>query len=140
MNDEIKSTKLTNKNRITLTEECVNRLHHWETQIGECFKGMAIKPAELVEWVILSHSENLTPDELQDVQTKYWDDIAMASWALRELKKAKASGEALSLQEVLSLNGVAATKVAPISKRKAEVGLLNQESLAKEKSDAKAGG
>lgn len=109
--------QVVSKNRITVSNECYDKLQQWEAQANDHYKGLNIKPSELVEWCILSHTDKLTDDELSELQSKYFDDVALVAWALRELKRARAAGENKTIEELLGLAKVL-KKVPSRSRRK----------------------
>ncbi len=136
--NETKTEKGMGKNRVSLSDECYERLQNWEEQItGRC-KGMRIKLSDLVEWCLLSRPEQLMGNELVDLQDKYLDDVSLATWALRELKKARSAGENVSLEQVLGFEKAPAKRSAQ-SRRKTDAeklsGQLQAEAASNRESD-----
>jgi len=106
--------------RVTLSEEVVKRLDQWSAQARGARPGVDISRRDLVNWLILSHSEVLSSSEEKALSDEYYDELRFIQFAVKELKAAKLRGENVTLQELM---GSAATlpeiagKLAPRKRR-----------------------
>ncbi|MBI4402810.1 MAG: hypothetical protein HY537_01535 [Deltaproteobacteria bacterium] len=87
---------------VTLCPEALTRLGTWASELGERLKGTRITKHDLVNFLILSHTSQLTEKEVSDLSAKHFDEVRFAEWALKQLKESKAQGKSLSLSEIMS--------------------------------------
>jgi len=92
-----KSTTL----RIALGEATALRLGQWCRQVSEICPGIRLKKQELVDWLITSSDERLGPAQIKSIRERFYDEVRLTEWALKELKAAKARNEKLSLSDLL---------------------------------------
>lgn len=88
--------------RVSLGSEAVKRITHWEDQIKQNRKGVRIKPSDIVEFVILSHSEDLSSIQIRDFQDRFVSEVELAKWAIKELTAAEKRGDKISLSDLLA--------------------------------------
>jgi hypothetical protein len=88
--------------RIHLTKEALDRVTHWSDQISQQLKGSKVTRSAIVEWLVIVRPSELSESEISELQSKHFDEVKFAAWALKELKAAKARGEALSMSDLLS--------------------------------------
>lgn len=104
-------SEVTKRERVALKEQCLERMRIWADQLGHHFKGVKVKPADIVEWQLLARPERLTANDVADFQRQYWDDVAFTAWALKRLKAARSKGEQLSLAEVIGVTKQGGTDI-----------------------------
>lgn len=103
MHNESKSKpRLKHPDRVTLSEESLCRLGSWIAEAENYLKGHRLSKSELVNFIILSRPSLLSEAELTQLETTYFDEIRFTTWALRQLKAARATGKATSLLEIMS--------------------------------------
>jgi len=102
--DEIKPKKqrITFPDRISLDPESLGRVKNWIEVIGVTFPGIKVVRSDIVNWLIKSHKEELSPSELKQIEAQFYDELARAKWAVDELKARLARGENATIQSVLS--------------------------------------
>ena len=105
--------------RIALTKESVAKVKAWLMQIGADLRGVRVSKNEFVNWVICNQADALTAQEMTKLEAEFFDELRFAEWALRELKAAKARGEKITLQTLMSesrpnLKPAKAVKIKPI--------------------------
>jgi hypothetical protein len=91
--------------RVVLNSESGICLQGWMDQLVETYPGIHIKKQDLVNWLVSEKGGRLSPNDLKAVKDRFFDDIALAEWALRELKSARARNENLVLLDLLKDNG-----------------------------------
>ncbi len=64
-------------------------------------KGSRVTKSDLVNFLVLFHSERLAEKEIEQLKGQHFDEVRFAEWAIKELKKAKAEGRNVSLAEVM---------------------------------------
>lgn len=102
-----------NQLRIVLKKETIARVNRWANQIGQQKKGIKIRVNDLVEYVLMSHPEELTETEMKEYQDRYTSDVDFAKWLVKELTAAEGRGEKLKLSDL-----IATTTSAPPAKKK----------------------
>lgn len=97
-NMETKTKKRSEKsNRISLNAEALDRIEGWVRQLSDQFKGIRVTHSDIINWLVLDHGPALSNKELKEAKEQFFDDIALAAWALNQLKEAKAQGKTASL-------------------------------------------
>jgi hypothetical protein len=89
------------QDRVSLDGDSLERLNKWLAQLQEELQGIKVSRTDLVRWLIHSHAVLLTRNEMDGIREQCFDDVEYASWALRQVKKARAEGQKLSLQDVM---------------------------------------
>ncbi len=101
-----KKSKRTDQNqypdRVRIDPAGLDRLNQLNEQISGRLKGVKLTRSDLVNFLILSHSETFSASEIKELEAKYFDEVKFAQWALEELKAAKARGEDRTLASILS--------------------------------------
>ena len=87
--------------RVALSPECNEKVGRWLDGLKERFKGLKISRSELINWVLMNRPNVLDQSEAQQIHAAFFDEIHFASWALKELRKARAAGQSQSLAEIL---------------------------------------
>ena len=112
MDTELKKKKESGKRKVLLSREAFDRVTRWVSQIKEQRKGAKVNPSDMVEFILQSHSDDLSGNEVREFQDRYVSEIDLARWAVKELMAASARGQKLTLAELL-----AAKPKAPSEKR-----------------------
>jgi hypothetical protein len=94
--------KSVRRDRITLDPVNITRLQEWHQQLAAEVKGLKLKKAELVNFILETHAATLSPNEISELKKQFFDEVAFTSWALEELKRARTNGESLSLGDILN--------------------------------------
>ncbi len=106
--------------RVTLNEDALARLDQWSAQVQASRPGVTISRRDLLNWLVLSHSEALSAAETKALSEKHYDELRFLQYALKELKRAKLRGENVTLQELMgsgsSLQEIA-SQLAPRKRR-----------------------
>ncbi|MBI2712739.1 MAG: hypothetical protein HYX41_07805 [Bdellovibrio sp.] len=105
-----RETKNTYPDRVKISAEAIAKLNNLAEQVNSQLRGVKLTRCELVDFLLLSHSESLSASELKDLEAKYFDEVKFAQWAVEELKRAKARGESVSFADILSERSVKATR------------------------------
>ncbi len=87
--------------RVTLTPEALTRLAEWMGELEEHLKGSRVTKSDLVNFLVLSHSAQLSEREIDQLKSQHFDEVRFAEWALRQLKAEKAEGKNVSLAEII---------------------------------------
>jgi hypothetical protein len=90
-----------NPDRIVVTPEALQRLNGWLQTLEHSLKGVRLSRNQLVSWLISSHPESLSEEETSSIESRYFDEVKFAEWALRELKRSKAIGQSTTLAEII---------------------------------------
>ena len=100
---EKKSTKprSTHSDRIPMNMEALQKIDRWQKHIEHHYQGTRITRAEIANFVLLQHPDELSPDEMHQLGTKNFDDVRFTAWALQTLRQSRAAGKNTSLQELL---------------------------------------
>ena len=93
--------KPVNVDRIAIGAEPSARLDQWFSQLDGKYKGIKMKRNELVEWLILNRAASLNDDEIRRIGDKFYDQMDLAQWIVRQLKDAKATGKSLSIDDIM---------------------------------------
>lgn len=87
--------------RVILTAESIQRLNAWLEQIRQSRPGVEITRKNIVNWLILSHSERLSQSEEKELAETYYNELRFLQFAVRELKAANERGDTLSFQDFI---------------------------------------
>lgn len=101
--------KNTYPDRVKISAEAIVRLNILAEQVASHLRGVKLTRCELVDFLLLSHSEALSPSELRDLEAKHFDEVKFAQWAVEELRAARTRGESVSLADILSTRAVKPT-------------------------------
>lgn len=128
---EQKSDKtLPKQERVSLDEASAAKLDLWLEQVLQKVPGIKIGRSELVRWLVNSHSESLSDDELLQVKSSYFDEMEFALWMVRQLKESRARGERLSISELIE--GAQVGRSAKRTRRKTNTTEASGEEVALE--------
>lgn len=89
------------QDRVTLKSEALGKLNQWSKQLGDRIKGTKISRSDIVDWLIESHADSLSDDEISDLEKSHFDEVKFAEWAVTQLKKARANGSITTLADLL---------------------------------------
>jgi len=101
-NTQAPKKRMKHPDRVSLTPEALARLSEWVNELKTNLKGSRVTKSDLVDFLVLSHSAQLSEREIEKLKTDHFDEVRFAEWALRQVKAAKASGQQLSLQDVVA--------------------------------------
>lgn len=88
--------------RLRISAEALTRLNCFIEQVSERLRGVKVTRSELVNFLIMDRPEALSASELKGLESKYFDEVKFAQWAVEELKAAKVRGESSTLAEILA--------------------------------------
>ncbi len=88
--------------RVSLCRESLTQIGEWIKETEPRLKGSRITKTDLVNFLILAHSTNLSEQELEQLQDQHFDEVRFATWALGQLKEARAHSKTVSLPEIIS--------------------------------------
>ncbi len=95
-----KQKRHTYQDRITLSPESFARLSVWIDQVVCSNKGINVDRSDLVNWLLQTQEANLSPGQLKQLETQFYDPVKYARWVLSHVKEAKARGEHLTIKIV----------------------------------------
>ncbi len=103
MDTDIKTMKqkFRHPDRIALTPESLERLSLWLKQISDQLKGIKLKRADLLNYLVKSASEKLTASQIKEIEKEYFDEVKFHEWALRELRRARKLGLPTTYAEII---------------------------------------
>jgi hypothetical protein len=108
------SKKQPRRDRVNLDPVSLARLQSWLDQFNQNFPTGKITRSDLINYLLSSRSESLSENELAGLRERFFDEVQLAEWALRELKAARNRGENSTLNEILD-----SLKIArPVSRKK----------------------
>lgn len=87
--------------RVWIKANALNRLNHWVNEATERLRGVKLSRTDLVNFLILSHPEALSTQEMKEIEMRYFDPVKQGEWALGELRAARARGEQVTLEDIL---------------------------------------
>jgi hypothetical protein len=93
--------KNANTERISLTPEAAARIDTWIGELQSSFRGIKLRRKSLVEWLIQSHSPELSNAEKKIIKNLFFDEVSHAQWLVRELRAAKGRGELTKISDLL---------------------------------------
>ena len=88
-------------NRIALSEDAAKKLDLWAEQMEVFCPGIRLKRQQIIDWLISEKGAQLTASEQRSIKDQFYDDVELVTWALSQLKAAKAKNEKLSLADLL---------------------------------------
>lgn len=97
---EIKS-RIPKQERVSLDEITASKIDQWLDQVLVQVPGIKIGRSELVRWLVNSHVEVLSKDELQQIRECYFDEMEFALWMVRQLRESRARGEKIALSDLM---------------------------------------
>jgi hypothetical protein len=112
--------------RIVLNEGNAKHLQEWVGQLREACPGIRVKKQDVVNWLISEKGSRLTPGDLKALKDRFFDDVALAEWALRQLRAAKARSEPLTLADLVQRPPAIVRKSRKTKMEKAEDGGTNE--------------
>jgi len=102
MNDVTKpKRKRPQVDRIAIGVDAQARLDHWLEQLSARYPGIKMKRGDLAEWIVLNRAATLGADEIREIGGRFYDQVHLARWLLRQLKEAKAAGKQTSIAEII---------------------------------------
>ena len=117
VNAKPKANKGVTINRVVLSEEATTVLDSWIRQMEAYCPGIQLNRQDLVGWLVGNREKELSPSEQKAIKESLYDDIELATWALKELKAAKARNEKLSLADLLRGRSAGDSKKSTVKKR-----------------------
>ncbi len=87
--------------RVVLNTEVAAKLDRWIESITSSRQGVDLSRRDIVDWLVMSKGDNLSPHELKELADAHYDDVKFLQFAMRELKQAHAKGERVDLQDFL---------------------------------------
>ena len=87
--------------RVVLNADVATKLDTWITRITESRQGVSLSRKDVINWLVMSKGENLSPLEMKELADAHYDDVKFLQFAMRELKSARANGESVDLQDFL---------------------------------------
>ena len=104
------------RDRVALTSAAVNKLNLWIEQLARSKRGVTINRKELVNWLLESAPAQLTSAQIDDIGSKFYDDLKFLNQVVHEMKEARARGERVTLDQFLK--ATESVKIAPPAERK----------------------
>ncbi len=99
MEDDNKKTEAVE--RVVLSTEATLKLDRWIEKITSTRQGVDLSRRKLVDWLIMSKAENLSPAEEKDVADLYYNEVRFLKYAIKEIEEAQDRGETVNLAELL---------------------------------------
>lgn len=87
--------------RVVLSAEATLKLDRWIEKITSTRQGVDLSRRKLVNWLIMSKAENLSPTEEKEVADLYYNEVRFLKYAIKEIEEAQSRGETINLAEVL---------------------------------------
>jgi hypothetical protein len=87
--------------RVVLSTEATLKLDRWIEKITSTRQGVDLSRRKLVDWLIMSKAENLSPAEEKDVADLYYNEVRFLKYAIKEIEEAQDRGETVNLAELL---------------------------------------
>jgi hypothetical protein len=100
--EEVKSKRQRHQDRVTLDQECLDRVDGWIEQVTSVAKGVALSRKDVVNWIVKQHNEQLSGDELTELKARYFNEVRFLQQAIKTLQAAKRGGTPISLDEILA--------------------------------------
>jgi len=144
---KLKPTKV--QERVTIAEPESLRLDKWLEQIGQRFDGfIKLNKSDLVRFLIASHAELLSREELDKIKVENYDEGEFLKWALLKRDEAKKRGDEFNLSDIFNAYKTVLSKAAPSTARnsknknymphKPETGAIHIEQTNSDVSDLKS--
>ncbi|MBS1983071.1 MAG: hypothetical protein JST16_02770 [Bdellovibrionales bacterium] len=104
------------RDRVALTNASVNKLNLWIEQLARSKRGVTINRKELVNWLLEGAPAQLANAQIDDIGSKFYDDLKFLNQVVHEMKEARARGERVTLDQFLK--ATESVKIAPPAERK----------------------
>lgn len=88
-------------NRYVLSTQAFGRVNHWMDQIKGRRQTLKIKPADVIEFVLMNRSLEFDSNEIQAYMEKNISEVDLAKWLVKELKSAEKRGQKLNLADLI---------------------------------------
>ena len=88
--EQIKAKRSRHYDRVTLTATSLTRINSWISEITSKEKGVTLTHKDIINWLIGRHTDKLSPEEMQELKSQFFDEVKFLQAALRELRTAKA--------------------------------------------------
>lgn len=99
---KVKRAKRINPDRVMLDPEVLDLIKRMQEQIDKEFSGvLRLTNKDLTNFVLKERKDLLSKDELNRIRLEFFDEVRAARWTYERIKKAKAEGTSLSLNDVL---------------------------------------
>ncbi len=87
--------------RVVLSAEATLKLDRWIEKITSTRQGVDLSRRKLVNWLVMSKAENLSPTEEKEVADLYYNEVRFLKYAIKEIEEAQDRGEKVNLAELL---------------------------------------
>jgi len=88
--------------KVLLSRENFGKATAWQTQVNQIFHGMIkTNRAELINLVLETLPNELTPKLIKQIQDQKLDDVTKAKWVYLKLQDAQKNGENLRLEDLI---------------------------------------
>ncbi len=88
--------------RTTLSLGSLTRLDIWIRQLTSNKRGVQVTSKDLVNWAILNRADKLTAEEVHQLTSQFLNEVKFLQETLNEIRQAKAKGEAVALDSLLT--------------------------------------
>ncbi len=110
-----------NVDRVVLSAECLGKIDVWVEQVRKSRPGVEIFRKDIVNWLIVSHAQSLTPNEEKTLAAAHYDELKFLQHAIREIRSSRRQGRIMGLSDFVGDHlGLAKVKM-PLKKRKKKV-------------------
>ena len=110
--ETVKTTKQVE--RAVIDDKLKIKLATMTDQANAVLQGIAtVTKSDIVNLILENHADTLGTTELEQLKALHLDQVKYAFWLTKRLKEAKASGQALSLQELLAQSQPAIATAIP---------------------------
>lgn len=96
-----KKKRITRPDAVTLKVESLTKISGWLAQIEEKIPGVRVTRSELVNWMIDKQKDELKPRQVAQIKDQFFDDVAFAQWALKQVKEGKLAGQNIKLKDLV---------------------------------------
>lgn len=91
--------------RITIENSLREKLMKLTDQANAALNPMAaVTKSDVINFILKSRPETLSPIELEELKTEHIDEVKLSQWITAKLKEAHASGEPVTLRELIEQN------------------------------------
>jgi hypothetical protein len=104
------------RERIALTSQSVDRLNSWVEQLKAKHRGVTLNRKGLVNWLIEAHAAELSPSEEEALSRVFFDELKFLEQVMGDMRRAKAEGRSVSLDECMAASRAAPSVVKRPSK------------------------
>lgn len=92
--------------RVVINDTLKNKLTKLMDQANSVLQGIAtVTKSDIVNLILGGHADDLNPAEIDQLKASHLDEVKYAFWVAKRLKEARAAGETLSMQDVLTMSG-----------------------------------